>query len=181
MKQRIFWITRTAVLLALLVSLQAVTKPLGQLVTGSCVNAVLAVAALIGGLSSGLTVAACSPILAFWLGIAPQLVTVPVIMLGNCVYVVLLVLLAGPRGKVLWVRAAGWIAAAICKSAVLYGVVVQLICKVLASRLLQMGLLKEPMLKLLPVTFGWPQLVTALLGGAVAMLILPVLRKVVRR
>ena len=38
-------LVRTAVLLALLVVLQAATKAAGQLVTGSCVNAVLAVAA----------------------------------------------------------------------------------------------------------------------------------------
>ena len=45
------WIVRTGVLLALLITLQALTKPLGQLVTGSCVNALLAVAALFGGVT----------------------------------------------------------------------------------------------------------------------------------
>ena len=43
------WIARTAVCLALLLAVQFFTKSLGQLVTGSCVNLVLAVAALIGG------------------------------------------------------------------------------------------------------------------------------------
>ena len=35
MNKKIRWITETAVMLALLVCLQALTKPLGQLVTGS--------------------------------------------------------------------------------------------------------------------------------------------------
>jgi len=43
-------------MLALLVTLQALTKPLGQLVTGSFVNAVLAVTVLVAGLSGGITV-----------------------------------------------------------------------------------------------------------------------------
>jgi thiamine transporter ThiT len=71
MNKKIRWITETAVMLALLVSLQAITKPLGQLVTGSCVNAVLAITVLVAGLYSGITVAIISPVLAYLLGIAP--------------------------------------------------------------------------------------------------------------
>ena len=100
MNKKIRWITETAILLALLVTLQAVTKGFGQLVTGSCVNAVLAIAALVGGLASGLTVALISPVLAFLLGIAPQILTVPAIMVGNSVYVVLLWLVAGKNGRI---------------------------------------------------------------------------------
>ena len=50
MSKQTKWITTTAVLLALLVILQAITKAGGQFLTGSCVNLVLAVAALAGGL-----------------------------------------------------------------------------------------------------------------------------------
>ena len=57
MNKKIRWITETAIMLALLVTLQALTKPAGQFVTGSCVNVVLAMAALVGGLWSGLTIA----------------------------------------------------------------------------------------------------------------------------
>ena len=91
--------TETAVLLALLVALQAVTKPLGQLVTGSCVNAVLAVAALFTGPGGGLTIALVSPVCAFLLGIAPNFVTVLPIMMGNAAYVLLLHFVSG---KVFW-------------------------------------------------------------------------------
>ena len=181
MNKKIRWITETAVMLALLVCLQAVTKPMGQLVTGSCVNTVLAVSALVGGLSCGLTVAVCSPVLAYLLGIAPQILTVPAIMAGNCVFVVLLSLLADKSGKNLVKQVIAWLVAAGAKFASLYAIVVLLICGVLSESLLASGMMKAPMLKALPATFSWPQLFTALIGGAVALLIVPMVRKALRK
>ena len=181
MNKKIRWITETAVMLALLVSLQALTKPMGQLVTGSCVNAILAVSALVGGLSTGLTVALISPVLAFLLGIAPQILTVPAIMVGNSVFVVLLSLLADKSGKNIAKQIIAWLAAAAAKFAALYAIVVWLICGVLSESLLASGAMKAPMLKALPATFSWPQLITALIGGAVALLIVPVLRKALHK
>lgn len=71
--RRALYITETAVMTALLIVLQAVTKPAGQYVTGTCVNGALAVSVLAVGLWSGVTVAALSPFFAFLLGIGPQL------------------------------------------------------------------------------------------------------------
>ena len=181
MNKKIRWITETAVLLALLVSLQALTKPMGQIVTGSCVNTVLAVAALVGGLGSGLTIALVSPVLAFLLGIAPQILTVPAIMVGNSVYVLALHFLADVTGRNLTRQAAAWLVAAAAKFATLYLIVVKVICGVMAPALLSAGTLKEPMLKALPATFSWPQLITALIGGAVALCIVPLLRKALHK
>ena len=181
MNKKIRWTTETAIMLALLVCLQAVTKPMGQLVTGSCVNAVLAVSVLLGGLACGLTVALISPVLAFLLGIAPQILTVPAIMVGNAVFVVLLHLLADRSGKKLVKQIVAWVVAAAAKFAALYAIVVWLICGVLAQSLLASGAMKEPMLKALPATFSWPQLFTALIGGAVALLLVPVLRKALKK
>lgn len=181
MNKKIRWITETAVMLALLVSLQALTKPMGQLVTGSCVNAVLAVATLVAGLGSGLTIAAVSPVLAFLLGIAPQILTVPAIMVGNSVYVVLLHFLADTSGKKLVRQITAWLCAAFAKFAALYLIVVKVICGVMAPALLEAGTLKEPMLKALPATFSWPQLITALIGGAVALAITPLLKKALHK
>ncbi len=181
MKKSVRWITETAVMLAVLITLQYLTKPLGQLVTGTCVNAVLAVAVLLGGMGCGVTVAVISPIAAFLLGIAPQILTVPAIMAGNGVYVLVLWTLSG--GKISWSlrTIAAWITAAAAKFAMLYAVVVWVICGLLAQSLLAAGTLKEPMLKALPATFSWPQLVTALAGGALALLIVPALRKGLRK
>ncbi len=175
---KILWITQTAILLAMLIVLQAATKSLGQLVTGSCVNAILAVASMFGGLWCGVVIAVLSPVLAFLLGIAPQLVTVPAIMVGNTVFVVLLYFLAG---KEIWKKLLAWLVAAVAKFAALYAIVVWLICGLLSESLLAAGLLKAPMLKLLPTMFSFPQLFTALIGGAVAMLMVPVLKKALKK
>ncbi len=180
MNKNIRFITETAIMLALLVTLQALTKGFGQLVTGSCVNTVLAVSALIGGLSCGLTVALVSPILAFLLGIAPMALTVPAIMVGNAVFVVLPVLIARD-GKSIVRQVAAWLCGAAAKFAALYLIVVTLICGVLSPALLEAGTMKPPMLKALPATFGIAQLFTALIGGGVALLIVPILRKALHK
>ena len=174
MNKHIRLITQTAVMLALLISLQALTKPMGQLVTGSFVNAVLAVTALFVGLPGGLAVALLSPVAAYLLGIAPQLLTVPAIMVGNTVYVIVLARLES------W-KLLGWLTASLAKFAALYAIVVLLFCGVLSETLLASGMLKAPMLQVLPVTFSWLQLCTALIGGGAALLILPLLRKALRK
>lgn len=183
MNKKVRLITETAVMLALLVALQAITKPLGQLITGSCVNAVLAVTALFVGLGGGIAVALISPVCAFLLGIAPNFITVLPIMVGNTCFVVLLKVIAG---KPLWKNAVALIVAACAKFGVLYLLVVQLICGAASGLLLgktlgSIPVLAPPMLKMLPTMFTWPQLITALIGGAVAMLIVPVLRKALSR
>lgn len=186
MTKKIRWITETAILLALLVTLQALTKGFGQFVTGSCVNAILAVAVLLGGLSCGITVALVSPVFAFLFGIAPNFITVLPIMLGNTCFVVLLHLIAGKTHTPLWKQTVALATAATAKFGVLYFLVVQLICGVAADALLgqKIGstvLLAPPMLKMLPTMFAWPQLITALIGGGVALAITPILRKALRR
>lgn len=172
MKNKTRWITETAIMLALLVILQAATKSAGQLVTGSCVNAVLAGTVLLVGLSSGLTVALVSPFVAFLFGIGPQLLPiVPAIALGNAVYVLVLNWLAGKKAALR--QAMALVCAAAVKFLTLYLVVVKLLCSVLP--------LKQPQIEIFSTMFAWPQLVTALIGGAVALLIAPVIRKALHR
>ena len=173
-------------MLALLVTLQTITKPLGQIVTGSCVNAVLAITVLLVGMSSGITIALISPIAAFLLGIAPNFVTVIPIMLGNTCFVILLRLIASLNNKQLWRQPVALLSAAGAKFIVLYVLVVKIICGLLSDALLgkkigNVVVLAPPMLKQLPVMFAWPQLFTALIGGAVALLIYPVLRKALHK
>ena len=169
--KRVLWLTETAALTALLIILQTVTKPI---LSGSCVNAVLAVSALAVGVGSGLTVALLSPFFAFLLGIGPQLLPiVPSIAVGNLVFVALLGLLAGGRDLPLWRSAGAVLAAAVCKFGALYLLVVKLLCTVLP--------LKEPQIAAFTVMFSYPQLVTALAGGAVGLLLAPVLRRALKR
>jgi len=191
MKSKIRWITETAAMLALLICLQwagsqipeQMTK---QLVTGTFVNAVLAVTVLVAGLGSGVTVALISPVFAYYLNIAPNLIAVVPIMLGNVCYVLLLRLIVGKTGKPVWKQPVALVSAACVKFAVLYVLVVKVICGVAADAFLgkKLGgavLLAPKMLQLLPAMFSWPQLATALLGGTVALLIVPVLRKALHR
>ena len=173
MKKPTLWLAKTAVLLAMLILLQALSKPAGQLVTGTLVNAVLALSALTAGVASGAVIALVSPVMAFLLGIAPQILTVPVIMAGNLVFVLILGLPG--KQKALWCAVAS-----VAKFAVLYLLVVQVICHLLAQPLLAEGILASPMLNVLPATFGWTQLVTALLGSAVALCSAPLINKALR-
>lgn len=182
MSIKIRWITETALMLALLVVLQAATRPLNnQFVTGTCVNAVLVLTAMLVGLGSGLTVALISPVLAFLLGIAPQAVVVPAIMAGNAVYVALVRGITQGTCDRVGTMAAGWLLASLAKFATLYLLVAKVICGLISGPLLASGALKEAMLKALPVMFAWPQLFTALAGGAVALLMTPVLKRALKR
>ena len=160
------WLTRTGILTGLLIVAQTVTAPAGQIVTGSAVNAVLASAALLGGLSCGITMAAVSPFLAFSLGIGPQIFAiVPAIMAGNCVYVLLLALLA--KGSLL--RRLTALAAGSCAKSLTLYLLVQLLCRVLP--------LKPPQIEKFTAMFSFPQLITALCGGAVALVVVPLVRR----
>lgn len=178
MRKKLLWITETAIMLALLVTLQWATKPLGQIVTGSCVNAVLAVSALLVGLPGGLAVAILSPVFAFLFGIAPNPIIIPVIMAGNCCFVTLIRLY---RKDALLYKIGIMLAAAVAKFAVMYVLVQWVICGALAQPLLEQGILKQPMLTALPVTFGIMQMVTALIGGSAALLLVPVVKKALHR
>lgn len=178
-RQRILWITRTGVLLALLIALQWITAGTqafaGQYITGACVNCVLAVAALFGGLWSGVIVALLSPFCAFLLGIGPQLIQiVPVIVVGNLAFVICLYILVGSKKPGILRQAGGLLASAVVKFGLLYLGVVHLLIPVMGEAL------KEPQIKKFTAMFSWPQLVTALLGGTAALLILPLLKRAIK-
>ena len=162
------WIARTAVCLALLIAIQFLTKSLGQLVTGSCVNLVLAIAALIGGVWSGVTVAVISPFCAYLLGIGPAFPLVPCVSLGNAVYAVLFALLVGGflQKKKLLAAYGSMVLAAAAKFAALYLVLVRLVAP---------AVIQAAKLSTVTAAFTWPQLLTAVIGGVLACLIAPVL------
>lgn len=177
---KIQWITRTGALTALLIALQWATAGTqafaGQYITGSLVNCVLAVAALFGGLWCGVTVAILSPFCAFALGIGPKLLQiVPCIAAGNIVYVLLLNRLLGGKRHPVWWQGLSLLIAAAAKFGALYAAVVKILIPLMSSTL------KAPQVQTFTVMFSWPQLVTALLGGTVALLTLPVLRKALQK
>jgi hypothetical protein len=161
-------------MIALLIALQWATAPTqafaGQYITGSLVNCVLAVATMLGGMYCGIVVALLSPFCAFLLGIGPQLIqVVPVIALGNIAFVVTLHLLLRPN-KPFWYQEMSVIPAALVKFGVLYLGVKML--------LPAMGFPLPP--KLILMLSSYPQLVTAFVGGTLAMLLFPLLRKTIK-
>ena len=173
-------IVRTGVLIALLVALQWLTAPTstfaGQYVTGTCVNCVLFVGTLLCGLYSGVVIAVLSPFCAFLLGIGPQLLQiVPAIALGNLALVLCIHFLLGREQAALQQKIIGTVIAAFTKLAVLYIAVNMVLIPVMGPAL------SEKQVATFMAMFSWPQMVTALLGGIVAQLILPLLKKVIKK
>ena len=177
MNKRVLWITRTAIFLALLVVLQAVTRPMGQYVTGSLVNMVLILAVMLGGLWSGVCVAALSPWAAFLVGVGPAVPQVlPVVMLGNVALVLCWYFIAG-RSKAkntLVPRIIALVVGACAKFMLLYGGIVVVVIPIILK-------LPEPKASVLSAAFSFPQLITAGIGGAIAILLLPVLQKALKK
>ncbi len=173
MNKKVLWMTETAVMIAVLVALQWVTKPMGQFVTGSCVNLVLGVSVLVGGLWCGLTVAALSPFFAFLVGIGPAfLPIVPMVAVGNAVLVVVLWVLLRGKKELCGFSYVAVVAAAAAKFATLFFLVVKVVLPTLG--------LAEKQVAMLSASFSWPQLVTALIGGALAVTVVPVIKKAIR-
>ena len=173
-KNRIRWIAVTAVFIALLITLQAVTKSMSQFITGSMVNLVLIASTLVSGFASGLTVAAISPFFAFMLGIGPKFIAlVPFVALGNIVLVLVWGMIC-KKGLETKNMISALVVGAVLKFAVLYGGIVRFAIPTLLA-------LPEKQAAVMGANFSWPQLVTAALGGFLAMLITPTLRKALKR
>ena len=180
-RKKILWITRTAVLTALLVTLQFATAALGnQFVTGSIVNLMLIVSLLTCGPASGLTVAVISPLCASLVGVGPAFPPlIPFIILGNVSFVAAWIL-AGSlnktdensvRYKIIGVVSA--IVSAAVKSLVLYAGIVQFAVPILLD-------LNEKQSAMITLSFSYPQLITATIGGVIALAVVPPVRKAIR-
>ena len=171
---KIKWIAETAIFIALLITLQAVTKSMSQFVTGSAVNLVLITATLASGFASGLTVAAISPFFAFMLGIGPKFIAlVPFVALGNIVLVLVWGMLC-KKSTEMKTMAAALVVGALLKFVALYGGIVKFAIPTLLA-------LPEKQAAVMGANFSGPQLVTAAIGGFLAILIAPTLKKALKR
>ena len=176
MNKKTLWITRTAIFLALLVAGQYLTKPAGQLITGSAVNFVLITAALTAGVYSAGTVAVLSPIFAAMAGIAPNWALVPYIALGNLVLVVLVYLIASQKYKGAALRMTMSAVGVVVGAAAKCGILMFGVATFVAPTMPEAG--AANMLKIFAFTSQMP---TALIGGAIAVIIAPVIKKAVLR
>ena len=176
--QRVRWVTTTGLMIALLIALQWATAPTqvfaGQYITGSLVNCVLAVATMLGGMYCGIVVALLSPFCAFLLGIGPQLIQIiPIIALGNAALVIVLHLLGKPK-KAYWHQQITVLQAAIAKFGVLYLGVNWVLIPLMGSAL------PAKKAAMFQVMFSYPQIITAAIGGTVALLLMPLLKKTMK-
>ncbi len=174
MKKRILWITRTAVLTALLIVMQAATASFGNtIITGSVVNLILVLAVMLAGLASGLTVAAISPVVAKLLGIGPLWTLIPFIILGNAVLVGVWHFVGNrDPGRPVFAHGIALIGAAVAKFLTLYLGIVRIAIPYLLN-------LPEKQAAVVSGMFSIPQLLTALIGGGIALFMLPILKKAV--
>lgn len=165
---------RTAIFLALLIAVQFVTRSMGQYVTGSLVNLILIASGLMRGLWGGLAVAVLSPICAFFIGIGPAFPqVVPAVALGNAVLVLLWVLIAGAKNAPIARQAIALVVAAVAKFLTLYLVIVKWLVPMVLT-------LNEKQMAVLSASFSFPQLITAVIGGVLAMLLVPPLRRALK-
>ena len=180
-RKNVLWITRTALLIALLVTVQFATAPLGnQFVTGSAVNLMLIVSVLTCGSATGLTVAALSPLFASLVGIGPAFPPlIPFIAIGNVAFVAAWILFgllnktekSGIWHKIVSILAA--VAAAAVKFAALYGGIVLLAIPYILG-------LNEKQSAVLSLSFSYPQLITATIGGVIALAVVPPVKKAIK-
>ena len=199
MPSRAIWVAQTGIFLALLIVAQIVTRPFGNsILTGSLNNMLFILTLMVCGLSSAIILSAISPIIAFLMGMAPFWPFIPVIIVGNIVLVVLWHFIALKRdetqGDVSSTQATqgdgssvfrkgkkhrrtvplryilALVCAAVAKFLVLFFGIVHIVVPLILS-------LQEPQASVVSAAFSYPQIITACIGGVLAMLLFPVLRK----
>lgn len=166
-KTDVRFITYTAVILALTIVFQSMGRviPLGpnaNFIVGPLVNACLIIAAAVVGFSGGCTIAVLAPAGAYLTGAAIPLPFLPFVAVGNAILVAGFCLLR----KNQW---AGLAVGAVAKFLFLWGSVV-----------LFLSLRNKPLAGAMLFTFSWPQLVTAIVGGMIALGVLAAIRKTIR-
>lgn len=182
MNNKVKWITRSALAIALIIVAQLATRALGQqLVTGSLVNLVLALSTLLFGWSVGAAAAVVSPFIAYLLGINAQILVVPAIAAGNLTYVLVIALVVillkgvsfcGNKKVSEFIRHLVAVAAgAVCKFGIQYLLIVKWIAPAFLTAKVQ---------AVMAVNFGIIQLFTACIGGVMACLVYPLVSKGVR-
>ncbi len=149
------WISRTAILLAIALVFQMGGFP--QFITGPLVNTVLYLAAMIVGWQGGMLIGVLTPVIASIRGILPPPLTplIPFIALGNSILVILF----------FWLKAKNRIVAIVIAS------VVKFLLLVSAVKLL----VQVP--PVIANMMSMPQLITALAGGAIALVIIHFFKK----
>jgi hypothetical protein len=160
-------VVRSGMFLALAIAIQLIGKfapGLSQYVVGPGINAVLLMAAFACGTGWGIAIGILTPITAWLVGQLAQALApfIPFIIIGNVIFIMFFGIL---RRYKKWGIYVGWIAGAVCKFLFLY---------LAATKLINVFgiVLPGKLVKVLAVSMGIPQLITALVGGFVAIIII---------
>ena len=163
-------LVRSSLFLALALVAQIIgknaTQAISQIFVGSIINTILLLAAFTCGKWWGAGVGILTPVLALLVGqLNPAFAPfIPFIMAGN----VILVLIFGYLNELnAWGKYLGVVLGAVCKFLFLF------LC---ASQLFK-NLKPEKMATLLAKAMGTPQLITALIGGVIALALIEILKK----
>lgn len=166
-------ITRTAILIAVTIALQALTLQLGnQIVTGTVVNMMLILSVMLFGLPTGLTVGVVTPVLPTLMGFGPVWPIVPFIIIGNMVLITIWHFVGNIHIKV---ENISYILALIAGAGAKFGVLYAGVVMIAAPFILGV-----PDGHPITIMFSYPQIITASLGGAVAIILLPPLRRALK-
>jgi len=163
MKNKTQFLTRTALLLAIAIAFQIFGKfiPYNNFIVGPIVNAVLIIATYTAGFWSGTSIAVIAPLVSAFTNkaaIAPLIIAFsPFIILGNFIIVLAFHLLRKKN------MIAGVATGAVCKFAFLYASI---------SVFTSVIKMKPQIAITLTNLFSWSQLLTAAIGGILALIVI---------
>lgn len=172
MKNKTQFITRTALLLAVAIAFQIFGKfiPYNNFIVGPVVNAVIIIATASAGIWSGAAISVIAPLVSALTNkaaIAPLIIAFsPFIIIGNLI-IALCYFLLRKKSKV-----GGLAAGAVLKFAFLYASI---------SVFTSVVEMKPQVAATLTNLFSWPQLLTAVIGGAAAFIVLKLAGKVLEQ
>lgn len=179
-KNKIMGVAQSGMMIALMIVVQLLafvvpkSIPLvSQIFTGSLVNFVLIIGAATVGFTGTVSAAILSPVLAFAFGqmLFPQLI--PVIAIGNSVIVAVTWFFFRhdnlSKKSNIRIDLLGIVAGAVAKTAFLWAVISWIILPSFFAGKVQIA-------QKLGFMFSWPQFITAIIGGVIALLILPVIQ-----
>ena len=157
--------TRIGILLALTLAIQMMGLP--QLVTGTAINAMLLIAAMVVGMIPAAMIGCVTPLVALMVGIIKPVMmpVVPFIMIANGVLVIAFSYFKTKN------QYGALIVGAFAKFLVLWG----------AVQWVLIGMLPDKVFEKVAVTFGITQLFTALGGGIIALAVMPLVKNYLDR
>ncbi len=170
------FITRTAVILALAIIFQNLryfigAMPYSTYIIGSLVNLSIIVATGAVGLVSGLIISFVTPVVALFQGHLPHVYLMPVTMLGNAVLATVFYVFKRSRFAEPFNAFLGVAVGAVIKWIVMYWVGIVVVLRMFVPNL------PPQKVTIISAAFNIPQIITALIGGVLGIIIIKALKR----